>query len=60
VASSPSDSRWGRADAIFEAVLELPARERSAVIAERERCDEASRPMVDAALAEIVHDRRPG
>lgn len=78
VASSPSESRCGLADAIFEAVLELPAHERSQAIAERcagdpelaelvgrqfaerERCDQASRAMLDAALAEIVHGRRPG
>mgnify|MGYP001033730509 CR=1 FL=1 len=29
MASSPSESRWERADAILEAALELPARERS-------------------------------
>ena len=52
MASSPSESRWERTDAIFEAVLELPA--------ERERCVEGSRPMVDAALANIVHDLRRG
>lgn len=50
MASSPSESRLERADAIFEAILELPA---------RERCVKASRPMVEVALAEIVHDRRP-
>lgn len=52
MASSPSESRWERADAILEAALEL--------LAERERCVEGSRPMVDAALADIAHDRRPG
>jgi len=52
VASSPSESRWEQADAILEAALDLPV--------ERERCVEASRPMVDAALANIVHDLRRG
>lgn len=59
MASSPSESRWERADAILEAALELPARERSAVIAERCAGDEESRAIVDAALAEIGRGRPP-
>ena len=35
MASSPSESRFLRADAILDAVLELPARERPAFITER-------------------------
>lgn len=41
MASSPSESRWERADAMLE------------LLAEREHGDEESRAMVDAALAEI-------